>query len=217
MSGSVSPSLAPFPAAWSSFFIAIAEVAATLAGLSFVAVSAHASILRAAPTRYKAQRTLLTFVVVLVGALILAMPQQPAVVATTVVWWSSVAGAALTITSIVRESQSRHPPDWLRIARSLNSVEFLLAYGVAGIWALLHLEPDAQPLNPHVVGSAMTLALGWSAVQTWRLLQVAVQARWHDEHPAAANRGGPPPAPVPRDAPVALAQDGADPHQDGPR
>ena len=152
LSGSTPPGLAPVPAAWSSFFIALAEVAATLAGLSFVAVSAHPSILRTVHTRYKAQRTLLTFVVVLVGALILAMPQQSAAVTTTVLWWSSVAGAALTLTSIVRESRSRQPRVWLRFARSLNSVEYLLAYGVAGGWALLHLAPTAVPLNPTRAG-----------------------------------------------------------------
>jgi hypothetical protein len=227
VSESVPPGLAPLPAAWSSFFIAIAEVAATLAGLSFVAVSAHPSILRTVHTRYKAQRTLLTFVVVLGGALILAMPQQPAALTTTVLLWSSVAGAALTLVSIVRESRSGHPRDWLRIARSLNSVEFLLAYTVAGGWALLHLAPADQPLNPHVLGSAMIVALGWSAVQTWRLMQLAVHARWHDEHPDASHRlevrqpttqGGPPaaPVPVPRDGPEVSAPQRAEQHRDGP-
>lgn len=226
-SGSVPPGLAPLPAPWSSFFIAIAEVAATLAGLSFVAVSAHPSILRTVHTRYKAQRTLLTFVVVLGGALILAMPQQSAALTTTVLLWTSVAGAALTLTSVVRESQSGPPRDWLRIARSLNSVEFLLAYAVAGGWALLHLGPDAQPLNPHIVGSAMIVALGWSAIQTWRLMQLAVHARWYDDHPDPSDQpearpssvqGGSPiaPAPAPQEAPRAAAPPRAHRHRDGP-
>lgn len=193
MSGSVMPGLAPLPATWNSFFIAVAEVSATLAGLSFVAVSAHPSILRASRTRYRAQRTLMTFVVVLVGSLILAMPQPPADITTTVLFWSSVAGVALTITSIVREGHFRTPREWLRIAGSLNSVEFLVAYTVAGIWALLHLSPADQPLNPHVLGSAMIVAVGWSALQTWRLMQLALHARWQDDYPATAEPSDRPP------------------------
>ena len=183
MNGSVPPGLATLPGAWSSFFIAIAEVSATLAGLSFVAVSAHPSILREPGTRYKAQRTLVTFVVVLVGALILAMPQPPADSTTNVLLWSSVAGAAITITSIVRESQSRKPLDWLRVAITLNAFELVVAYSIAGVWALLHLSPDDPPLSPYVLGSYMVAVVGWSALQTWRLMQIALRARLHaDRH-----------------------------------
>lgn len=184
MVGNVPPGLAPLPAAWSSFYIAIAEVSATLAGLSFVAVSAHPAILHSSRTRYKAQRTLMTFVVVLVGALILAMPRPPADATTTVLLWSSVAGAALTITSIVRESQSRTPHEWLRRAMSLNSVEYLAAYALAGLWALAHLAPTDQPLAPSVLGAGMVGALGWSALQTWRLMQLTVHARASAGHHA---------------------------------
>jgi hypothetical protein len=133
MSGGVPPGLAPLPGAWSGFFIAVAEVAATLAGLSFVAVSAHPPILRDAATRYGAQRALLTFVVVLVGALVLAMPQLPADATTMMLLLGSVAGSVLTIVSLVRESRSRTLREWHRSVLSLNSLEGQMAYSGAGI------------------------------------------------------------------------------------
>lgn len=200
MRGSVPPGLAPLAGEWSAFFIAGAGAGASapLAGLSFVAVSAHSSILRQSRPRYKAQRTLVAFVVVLMGALILAMPRPPADATTNVLLWSSAAGAAVTITSIVRESQSRKPRAWLRVALSLNAVEFLLGYSSAAGWALLHLSPDNQPLSPYILGSGMGAAVGWAALQTWRLMQVAVRARWQPDHPAPRDQpdGGPSAAPV---------------------
>ncbi|GEM_PF-4251805 len=179
----VAPGLLPIPPEWDSYFIAIAEVSATLAGLSFVAVSAHPPIFEQPRTRSQAQRSLISFVIIFCTALVMAMPGFSMYATAQLVIWACLAGIATMAQSIIRSRGAMGPLEAIRSSGTLTSTLFSFGSYVAGIaWGAVHLSPNAQPISLVTLASGMVWWIAWSAILSWRLMIAGIMARVAQHH-----------------------------------
>lgn len=181
------PSVALIASDWTVFFAAVATAAATLAGLSFVAVSAHPPLLAEPHSRGRAQRSLVAFILVLIAGLTLTMPQLPLTVAAKVVFWLSLSGLYGVIMTIRRLGRAGKPLAWLRSAFDTPALVSLLTYALGAVWAGLHYASTSQPPDLTDLAAGMVAWLGWAAMQSWHVMLTGLQARLHAPGSAAGS------------------------------
>src|SRR5580704_581118 len=93
--------VSPLSSEWRTYFGVLAGVCSGLTGLSFVAVTVHSAILAERASRLEARRTFVSFLSVLVVALLLARPQSEGAIAGDIALTCAVA-LVLTIVDFER-------------------------------------------------------------------------------------------------------------------
>jgi hypothetical protein len=171
------PGLEIIPADWTTFFVAVAETSATLAGLSFVAVSAHPPLLTDRRTRGRAQRSLTAFIIVFITALGLSMPRLPYITAASIILWLAGTSLILAVVSLARQYEPGHLRAWLKLVWSSESWTTILVYVAGMVWAFIHRSPSVPPLDLYALASGMVGWLGVSAFRSWQLMLTGLRAR----------------------------------------
>jgi len=155
---------------WQSFYSTLAAVAATLAGLLFVALSLNLDLLERAEHEHTtriARQTFAMFLSVLVGALLLLMPQQTRVgleLSVGLIGAIGLVGAAMSVVQTWRAAPataSRREA----LRRFGWSLAVFLALAVAAVGVLRH-----WPWVLHWIGIILVALLLGAVRRAWYLL-----------------------------------------------